>query len=65
MERSPALLLEGMALAGYAVGAEHGFVLVRSEYPLLEARARGGGEPRARARACSATDILGTGFAST
>jgi bidirectional [NiFe] hydrogenase diaphorase subunit len=33
MERNPALLLEGMALAGYAVGASHGFVLVRSEYP--------------------------------
>ena len=33
MEDNPALLLEGMALAGYAVGAEHGFVLVRSEYP--------------------------------
>ena len=50
MERSPALLLEGMALAGYAVGAEHGFVLTRSEYPrskpVLDAavapRARGG-----------------------
>ena len=34
MERNPALLLEGMALAGYAVGANHGFVLCRSEYPL-------------------------------
>jgi NADH-quinone oxidoreductase subunit F len=33
MEWNPALLLEGMALAGYAVGAAHGFVLVRSEYP--------------------------------
>jgi NADH:ubiquinone oxidoreductase subunit F (NADH-binding)/NADH:ubiquinone oxidoreductase subunit E len=33
MERSPELLLEGMALAGYAVGAAHGFVLCRSEYP--------------------------------
>jgi NADH:ubiquinone oxidoreductase subunit F (NADH-binding)/NADH:ubiquinone oxidoreductase subunit E len=33
MEFNPALLLEGMALAGYAVGAEHGFVLCRSEYP--------------------------------
>jgi NADH:ubiquinone oxidoreductase subunit F (NADH-binding)/NADH:ubiquinone oxidoreductase subunit E len=33
MEQAPALLLEGMALAGYAVGAEHGFVLTRSEYP--------------------------------
>ena len=34
MERNPALLLEGMALAGYAVGAETGYVYVRSEYPL-------------------------------
>ncbi|MEY2513850.1 MAG: hypothetical protein QOJ89_1208 [bacterium] len=33
MEEHPALLLEGMALAGYAVGADHGFVLTRSEYP--------------------------------
>jgi len=50
MEDNPHLLLEGMALAGYAVGAAHGFVLVRSEYPrskpaleqaIDEARARG------------------------
>ncbi len=33
MESSPHLLLEGLALAGYAVGASHGFVLTRSEYP--------------------------------
>jgi NADH:ubiquinone oxidoreductase subunit F (NADH-binding) len=33
MEWSPELLLEGMALAGYAVGAAHGFVYTRSEYP--------------------------------
>jgi len=33
MEDNLALMLEGMALAGYAVGADHGFVLVRSEYP--------------------------------
>jgi NADH:ubiquinone oxidoreductase subunit F (NADH-binding)/NADH:ubiquinone oxidoreductase subunit E len=33
MEQSPDLLLEGMALAAYAVGARHGFVFVRSEYP--------------------------------
>jgi NADH:ubiquinone oxidoreductase subunit F (NADH-binding)/NADH:ubiquinone oxidoreductase subunit E len=33
MEQHPSLLLEGMALAGYAVGADHGFVLTRSEYP--------------------------------
>ena len=33
MEQSPELLLEGLALAGYAVGSDQGFVLVRSEYP--------------------------------
>ncbi|HEU0023456.1 MAG TPA: NAD(P)H-dependent oxidoreductase subunit E, partial [Thermoleophilaceae bacterium] len=50
MERSPELLLEGMALCGYAVGAGVGHVFVRSEYPrslpaLIEAveRARGEG----------------------
>jgi NADH:ubiquinone oxidoreductase subunit F (NADH-binding)/NADH:ubiquinone oxidoreductase subunit E len=34
MERNPNLVLEGLALAGFAVGAGHGFVLTRSEYPL-------------------------------
>ena len=33
MEERPELLIEGMALAGYAVGAARGFVFVRSEYP--------------------------------
>ncbi len=33
MERCPRLLLEGMALAAYAVGSGHGLILVRSEYP--------------------------------
>ncbi len=61
MESSPALLLEGMALAGYASGAGHGFVLTRSEYPLskpaLEAAAR-----KARADGLLGDDILNTGF---
>jgi NADH:ubiquinone oxidoreductase subunit F (NADH-binding) len=33
MEGNPALVLEGAALAGYAIGAGHGLVYVRSEYP--------------------------------
>jgi NADH:ubiquinone oxidoreductase subunit F (NADH-binding) len=33
MERYPAKVLEGLALAGLACGARHGFVYVRSEYP--------------------------------
>jgi bidirectional [NiFe] hydrogenase diaphorase subunit len=34
MERDPHRVLEGMAIAGYAVGASAGFVYVRGEYPL-------------------------------
>jgi NADH-quinone oxidoreductase subunit F len=61
MERNPALVLEGVALAGYAVGAEHGFVLCRSEYPrskpALEAAA-----DEARAAGLLGEDIRGSGF---
>ena len=34
MEGDPYRLIEGMAIAGLAVGAEHGYVYLRSEYPL-------------------------------
>ena len=34
LESDPHRVLEGMVLAGYAVGANHGFVYVRAEYPL-------------------------------
>ncbi len=34
MESDPHRVLEGMAIAGYAVGAEQGYVYVRGEYPL-------------------------------
>jgi NADH:ubiquinone oxidoreductase subunit F (NADH-binding)/NADH:ubiquinone oxidoreductase subunit E len=61
MERAPALVLEGMALAGYAAGADHGFVLCRSEYPrskpALEAAARD-----AREAGWLGVDIAGSGF---
>jgi NADH:ubiquinone oxidoreductase subunit F (NADH-binding)/NADH:ubiquinone oxidoreductase subunit E len=61
MERSPEKLLEGMALAGYAVGASHGFVLCRSEYPeskpALDAAAA-----RAREAGLLGTAILGSDF---
>ena len=33
MEGDPYCLIEGMAIAGYAVGADKGYVYVRSEYP--------------------------------
>src|SRR6185503_7635397 len=33
MEGDPFLLIEGMAIAGFAVGATKGYVYIRSEYP--------------------------------
>ena len=34
MESDPMCLLEGMAIAGFAVGASKGYIYLRSEYPL-------------------------------
>ncbi len=34
LEGDPHAVLEGMAIAGYAVGAEHGFIYIRGEYTL-------------------------------
>lgn len=36
MEGDPFLLLEGMAIAGHAVGARQGYIYLRSEYPDAE-----------------------------
>ncbi len=38
MEADPHRILEGMAIAGYAVGAEEGYLYVRGEYPLAARR---------------------------
>ncbi|MBP7690761.1 MAG: SLBB domain-containing protein [Anaerolineales bacterium] len=38
MESDPHRVLEGMAIAGYAVGADQGFIYVRGEYPLAVKR---------------------------
>lgn len=38
MEADPHRVLEGMALAAFAVGAEQGYIYVRGEYPLAAAR---------------------------
>ncbi len=61
MERAPARVLEGMALAAYAVGADHGFLLTRSEYPrskpILDAAAAA-----AREAGWLGENIQGSGF---
>ena len=61
MEQNPALVLEGMALAGFAVGASHGFVLCRSEYPLSKP-ALDAAIDAARAAGMLGEDIAGSGF---
>lgn len=33
LEKNPHLLIEGMAIAGYAIGAEYGYIYLRGEYP--------------------------------
>ena len=38
LESCPQQVLEGMAIAGYAVGAKRGYVYVRAEYPLAVKR---------------------------
>ncbi len=40
LEGDPHRILEGMAIAGYAVGASQGFIYIRAEYPLAIERLR-------------------------
>lgn len=40
MEGDPHKMIEGMAIAGYAVGAAEGYIYVRAEYPLAISRLR-------------------------
>jgi NADH:ubiquinone oxidoreductase subunit F (NADH-binding) len=61
MERNPELLIEGTALAGFAVGAERGLIFVRSEYPRSIPMLRSAIE-RARADGHLGEDIGGSGF---
>ena len=40
LEGDPHLLLEGMIIAAAATGARHGFIYIRAEYPLAQARVK-------------------------
>ena len=40
MESDPHRILEGMAIAGYAIGADQGYIYVRGEYPVAAQRLR-------------------------
>ncbi|HUL24137.1 MAG TPA: NADH-ubiquinone oxidoreductase-F iron-sulfur binding region domain-containing protein [Thermodesulfobacteriota bacterium] len=38
LESNPHSVIEGMVIAGYAIGARHGYIYVRAEYPLAVKR---------------------------
>lgn len=61
LEGDPHLVIEGMAIAGYAVGANKGFVYVRAEYPLAVERLNMAIKD-ARAKNLLGDNILSTGF---
>jgi len=62
MEGDPFTLLEGMTIAGWAVGANDGFVYIRSEYPDA-VEALHAAIAAAEASGWLGDDVLGTGFA--
>ena len=62
MEGDPFTLLEGMAIAGTAVGATEGLIYVRSEYPAAIATLRTAVDI-ARVDGWLGSDVLGTGLA--
>ncbi|MES1923675.1 NADH-ubiquinone oxidoreductase-F iron-sulfur binding region domain-containing protein [Salinisphaera sp. T31B1] len=62
MEGDPFTLFEGMAIAGIAVGAEHGYIYLRSEYPDAERTLRAALEV-ARAEGMLGDDVFGSGKA--
>jgi NADH:ubiquinone oxidoreductase subunit F (NADH-binding) len=61
MEEEPHLLLEGISIAGYAIGAPKGYIYVRGEYGLSLARLRKAVED-ATGRGFLGSNILGSGF---
>ena len=61
MEGDAHSVIEGMAIAGYAIGASKGYVYIRAEYPLAVSRLRIALE-QARARKLLGNNIFGTEF---
>ena len=64
LESDPHAVVEGMAIAAFAIGASRGFAYIRSEYPLAVRRMRAAVR-QAEERGLLGDDILGSGFAFT
>ena len=61
LEGVPHAVIEAMAIAGYAIGADEGYVYVRAEYPIAIHRLQTAID-QAHEMGLLGTDIFGTGF---
>ena len=61
LEDNPLAVIEGMAIAGYAIGASEGYFYIRAEYPRAVARVRAT-IAKAEELGLLGDNILGTGF---
>ena len=62
MEGDPFALVEAMTVDGLRLRAEQGYIYIRGEYPLAEARLQHA-IAQARARGFLGADVMGKGFA--
>ncbi|MEW5693933.1 MAG: NADH-quinone oxidoreductase subunit NuoF [Candidatus Hydrogenedentota bacterium] len=61
LESDPHSVIEGMTIAGFAIGAHQGFIYIRTEYPLAISRMKVA-LSQAREYGLLGNDILGSGF---
>jgi NADH:ubiquinone oxidoreductase subunit F (NADH-binding)/(2Fe-2S) ferredoxin len=61
LEGDPHLIIEGMIIGAYAIGAKKGFIYVRAEYPIAIQHTKAALE-QAREAGLLGESILGTGF---
>ncbi len=61
LEADPHVVIEGLTIAGYAIGASEGYIYLRAEYPLAVKRFRIALE-QAKERGFLGANILGSGF---
>ena len=61
LEGDPHTIIEAMAIAAYAIGANYGYIYVRAEYPLALKRL-GIAIGQAREKGLLGKDIMGSGF---